>query len=141
MDWLKELIDYGVIGFLILMCFIAVMLAVERYLVYRRINPAEYKSKNELELNLLKNLQFIGTVASNAPYIGLLGTVLGIMLTFYNVGAENNIDTGRIMIDLSLALKATAVGLVVAIIAVVLYNTLSGAAKKILIKWDIENEG
>jgi biopolymer transport protein ExbB len=45
------------------------------------------------------------------------------------------------MVSLSLALKATAVGLVVAIVAVVLYNTLSGTARKILMRWDIDNEG
>jgi biopolymer transport protein ExbB len=141
MGWLADLIDYGVIGFLIFLCFIAVMLGVERALFFRKTDPSIYKSRKELELVLMKNLPFIGTVASNAPYIGLLGTVLGIMLTFYNVGVTNNIETGKIMVSLSLALKATAVGLVVAIVAVVLYNTLSGTARKILMRWDIDNEG
>ncbi|GAB1535399.1 TonB-system energizer ExbB [Geovibrio sp. ADMFC3] len=141
MGWLADLIDYGVIGFLIFLCFIAVMLGVERALFFRKTDPSLYKSRKELELVLMKNLPFIGTVASNAPYIGLLGTVLGIMLTFYNVGVTNNIETGKIMVSLSLALKATAVGLVVAIVAVVLYNTLSGTARKILMRWDIDNEG
>jgi len=141
MGWLADLIDYGVIGFLIFLCFIAVMLGVERALSFRKTDPSLYKSRKELELVLMKNLPFIGTVASNAPYIGLLGTVLGIMLTFYNVGVTNNIETGKIMVSLSLALKATAVGLVVAIVAVVLYNTLSGTARKILMRWDIDNEG
>jgi biopolymer transport protein ExbB len=141
MEWLSNLIDYGVIGFLILLCFAAVMLGVERALFYRKTDPKDYKSRKELELALLKNLPFIGTVASNAPYIGLLGTVLGIMLTFYKVGVTSKIEAGEIMVNLSLALKATAVGLVVAIVAVVMYNTLSGSARKMLMLWDIHNEG
>jgi biopolymer transport protein ExbB len=141
MEWLSNLIDYGVIGFLIVLCFVAVMLAVERALFYKKTDPKTYKSRKELELALLKNLPFIGTVASNAPYIGLLGTVLGIMLTFYKVGVTSKIEAGEIMVNLSLALKATAVGLVVAIVAVVLYNTLSGSARKMLMLWDIHHEG
>ncbi|WP_303851280.1 TonB-system energizer ExbB [Seleniivibrio woodruffii] len=141
MEWLSNLIDYGVIGLLIVLCFVAVMLAVERALFYKKTDPSAYKSRKELELALSKNLPFIGTVASNAPYIGLLGTVLGIMLTFYKVGVTGNIEAGEIMVSLSLALKATAVGLVVAIVAVVLFNALNGSARKMLIRWDIHNEG
>jgi biopolymer transport protein ExbB len=141
MEWLSNLIDYGVIGLLIVLCFVAVTLAVERALFYKKTDPASYKSRKELELALSKNLPFIGTVASNAPYIGLLGTVLGIMLTFYKVGVTSKIEAGEIMVSLSLALKATAVGLVVAIVAVVLFNALNGSARKMLIRWDIHNEG
>ncbi|MGE4267202.1 MAG: TonB-system energizer ExbB [Deferribacterales bacterium] len=141
MEWVNNLVDYGIIGFLVVLCFVVVMLSVERILFYRSVRTDSYKSRKELELDLQKNLPFIGTVASNSPYIGLLGTVLGIMMTFYNVGTSTKIDTGKIMVNLSLALKATAVGLVVAIIAVVLYNTLSGTTKKMLTRWDISNEG
>jgi hypothetical protein len=55
-------------------------------------------------------------VKTNAPYIGLLGTVLGIMLTFHTMGA---LAVTTIMIGMSLALKATAAGLLVAIPCVV----------------------
>lgn len=139
MQWMSGLIDFGVIGLLIVLCFIVVMLAVERYSFFRKVDLSAYGSKKELELDLSKNIHFIGTVASNAPYIGLLGTVLGIMLTFYNIGLTTSIDTGEIMINLSLALKATAVGLVVAIVAVVLYNTLMKKARTCVIKWEIQH--
>ena len=141
MQWITSAIDYGVIGFLGLLSFIVIMIAVERWLFYRGIDPAGYSSRKRLELSLSKNLSIIGTVASNAPYIGLLGTVLGIMLTFYTIGETDNIDTAKIMVSLALALKATAAGLVVAIVSVVIYNTLSRARRNILLEWDISNEG
>lgn len=141
MEWVNNLVDYGIIGFLILLCFFVVMFAVERMLFYKSIKSDSYESRKELELDLQKNLSFIGTVASNSPYIGLLGTVMGIMLTFYNVGTSTKVDTGKIMVNLSLSLKATAAGLVVAIISVVIYNALSVATKKKLTMWDISHEG
>ncbi|MDD2583282.1 MAG: MotA/TolQ/ExbB proton channel family protein, partial [Desulfuromonadaceae bacterium] len=70
---------------------------------------------------------------------GLLGTVLGIMLTFYNIGQDAAMDTGKIMTGLALALKATAVGLVVALIAVVLYNALLRKVKVLMLQWEIAN--
>lgn len=141
MEWLSETIDYGVIGLLVLLSFIVVMIAVERWLCYRQIRVGAFTSRKRLELALGRNLQIIGTVASSAPYIGLLGTVFGIMLTFYTIGITDNIDTTQIMVSLSLALKATAAGLIVAIVAVVLYNTLSRVSRNILLEWDIHHEG
>src|SRR5216683_1508320 len=75
-------------------------------------------------------------IASNAPYIGLLGTVLGIMLTFYNMGLDASADASKIMVGLALALKATAVGLVVALVSVVAYNALLRKAKVLLLQWE-----
>ncbi len=88
---------------------------------------------------LTKKISVIASVGSNAPYLGLLGTVLGIMLTFYNMGYDSSLDTGKIMTGLALALKATAVGLVVALVAVVLYNALLRKIKVLLLEWEIAN--
>lgn len=141
MEWLVDLIDYGVIGILFLLCFIAVGLSAERFFFYRSLDVAKYARRQELELEIGKNLQFIGTVAGNAPYIGLLGTVLGIMLTFHTIGLAESINTTTIMVSLALALKATAVGLVVAIIAVMLYNSLTRKARNLLLRWEMHHEG
>ena len=100
---------------------------------------SDFKDKKSLELELTKKLHIIATIGINAPYIGLLGTVLGIMLTFYNIGEEGFMDTGKIMIGLALALKATAVGLLVAIPSVSLYNFMLRKSKVFLMKWEIEN--
>lgn len=138
MEWLKITIDYGIIGLLVIMSVIAFAIAVERYLVCKNIRRDDYTDKRELELELTKKLHLIATIGSNAPYIGLLGTVLGIMLTFYTMGKEGFMDTGKIMVGLALALKVTAVGLVVAIPSVVLYNLLLRRVKVILLQWEIE---
>lgn len=139
MDFLQYAIDYGIILILILMSIVSVAIAVERYLVYKRINLSDFENKKELEIELTRKLHVIATVGSNAPYIGLLGTVLGIMLTFYTMGAAGFLDTGKIMIGLALALKATAVGLLVAIPSVIIYNFLLRRVKVILAQWEIKN--
>ena len=139
MEWLKFGIDYGIIGLLALLSVVSVSVAIERWLMYRRIRPADFTNKKELELKLTSRIHIIATVGSNAPYIGLLGTVLGIMLTFYTLG-NGFMDTGKIMVGLALALKATTVGLLVAIPSVVLYNFLLRRVKRLLLEWDICHE-
>jgi biopolymer transport protein ExbB len=137
MDWLKYAIDYGIIGLLVALSVVSVTIAIERWLTYHRIKPADFTNKKELELILTSRIHIIATVGSNAPYVGLLGTVLGIMLTFYTLGNAGFMDTGKIMVGLALALKATAVGLVVAIPSVVFYNLLLRKVKRLLLEWDI----
>jgi biopolymer transport protein ExbB len=124
LDALKETVDYGVIGLLVLLSIWSVAVAVERWLFYRRVDLSQFAHLQEFEIALTKRLVIIGTVAANAPYIGLLGTVLGIMLTFHTMGTSGTMAVSTIMIGLSLALKATAVGLLVAIPCVVLNNVL-----------------
>ena len=136
-ELLKNLVDYGVIALLIFMSFIAVMLFIERLFFYRKIDVNKYKNKKQLDVALTKNLTFIGTIASNSPYIGLLGTVLAIMLTFMTM-SEGDIEATKIMSSLALALKATAVGLVVAIISMVFYNILSRTAE--ILESNYENQ-
>jgi biopolymer transport protein ExbB len=124
MDALKEVVEYGVIGLLVALSVWAIAVAVERWQFYQRIDLAQYPNQQLFEIALTKRLVIIGTVAANAPYIGLLGTVLGIMLTFHTIGVSKTIAVSSIMVGLSLALKATAVGLLVAIPCVVVNNVL-----------------
>lgn len=132
MDALKEIVDYGVIGLLLALGLAACGVAIERWKFYQRINPVEYQSRDMLEIALTKHLVVIGTIAANAPYIGLLGTVLGIMLTFHTMGTSGAMAVATIMIGLSLALKATAVGLLVAIPCVVMNNVLRRRVAELL---------
>lgn len=137
MAWLVYLVDYGIVGLLIFLSIISLAIFVERWVVLRKIDPANYKgSRRTLEIAITRKLGIIASIGSNAPYIGLLGTVLGIMLTFYTVGVEGYVDATRIMVGLALALKATAIGLVVAIPSIVFYNILLRRVKVILLEWD-----
>jgi biopolymer transport protein ExbB len=132
MDALKDVIDYGVIGLLLVLSVWSVAVAIERWLFYQRINLSQFSNVQLLEITLTKRLVVIGTVAANAPYIGLLGTVLGIMLTFHTMGTSGTMAVNTIMIGLSLALKATAVGLLVAIPCVVMNNLLRRRVTELL---------
>ncbi|WP_456428489.1 TonB-system energizer ExbB [Nitratifractor sp.] len=135
--WLKELVDWGVLGVLALMGFIALWAYFERLLFYRKIDLSRYRHREELEIDLTDNINLISSVGSNAPYVGLLGTVLGIIITFYLLGQTRQMDAGSIMSSLALALKATALGLVVAIPAMLFYNHVSRKIEVLLNRWEI----
>jgi biopolymer transport protein ExbB len=71
---------------------------------------------------LRKNLWILGTVASSAPFIGLLGTVVGIIKSFESMAIEGTGGFSVVAAGISEALVATALGLGVAIIALIFYN-------------------
>ncbi|MDD5717106.1 MAG: TonB-system energizer ExbB [Sulfuricurvum sp.] len=137
LGWAHDAVDYGIIGILVLMSVVSLWLFIERLMAYGAIRISDYESKEELELDLGNNVSTIATIGSNAPYVGLLGTVLGIMITFYTLGDVGAVDPKKIMTGLALALKATAMGLVVAIPAIVFYNILLRKMERILAMWEI----
>jgi len=139
MEWIRQFTDYGIIGFLLLMSVIALGIAIERKLYFRSIDPDDFQSLKSLELAMTKRLHVVATIGSNAPYIGLLGTVMGIMMTFSTIGEEGIADSGKIMTDLSMAMKTTAAGLFVAIPAVVIYNYLLRAVRERILEWEIRH--
>jgi biopolymer transport protein ExbB len=139
-EWLSVAIDWGVLGLLVLLSVVVVAIGLERFFFYRSITPKSFTSVKALELALTKRLTVVASVAANAPYIGLLGTVLGIMLTFYSLGLDASADVGKIMIGLALALKATAMGLVVALVSVAMYNALQRKTRVLLLQWEIAHE-
>ena len=132
-------IDYGIIGLLVFMSILALWVFVERIMFYKTINVADHDNREKLELELSDNVSTVATITVNAPYIGLLGTVLGIMITFYTLGETGAVDTKEIMTGLALALKATAMGLLVAIPSGIFYNVLLRKMERILAYWDIEH--
>jgi len=137
-EQIKLIVDYGIIGLLAFLSFLTFALAIERILFYRSIKLEEYSHEKELELDLSNNLSTIASIGVNAPYIGLLGTVIAIILTFYIIGdQQDTINPGEIMKHLALALKATAAGLVVAIPATVFYNALLTKVDRLLSEWEI----
>ncbi len=69
-----------------------------------------------------RGLAFLGTLGSNAPFIGLFGTVLGIIRAFHDLAANTTQGAAAVMAGIAEALVATAVGLLVALPAVATYN-------------------
>ncbi|KYG67114.1 tolQ protein [Bdellovibrio bacteriovorus] len=82
---------------------------------------------------LEKFLGFLATVGSNAPYIGLFGTVLGIMKAFNDLATAPEAGQQTVMAGISMALVATAAGLFVAIPAVAAYNYYSKQVRGIFL--------
>ena len=122
MEFLKHNVDYVIISILGLMSFVVVWLTIERLIFYANVKFENYKNQDDFEESMTRNLTTLYIIYSNAPYVGLLGTVAGIMVTFYDMGMSGGIDTKSIMVGLSLALKATALGLIVAIPTLMIYN-------------------
>jgi biopolymer transport protein ExbB len=81
---------------------------------------------------LEKSLAFLATVGSNAPYIGLFGTVLGIMKSFHDLANASSAGQQTVMAGISAALIATAAGLLVAIPNIVAYNYFQKQVKAIV---------
>jgi biopolymer transport protein ExbB/TolQ len=79
-----------------------------------------------------RGLSFLGSVGANAPFLGLTGTVTGILVAFDRFAASGGNGSTEVMVGISQALVATALGLLVAIPAVVFYNILRNRSKKIL---------
>jgi biopolymer transport protein TolQ len=75
---------------------------------------------------------FLATVGSTAPFIGLFGTIYGIMHAFTEIAATQNTDLATVAPGIAEALMATGVGLVAAIPAVVFYNKLNGDSDRII---------
>lgn len=128
-----------ILAVLLLMSIVGFYVYFQRLRVLKRIEIYSFKSRSILEKELTKGLTVLASVASTSPYIGLLGTVLGIMQTFYVIGERGYADTLQIMVGLSLALKATAAGLLVAIPATLLYNHLARKVREIILEWEAKN--
>ncbi len=140
MELLKQYTDYVIFGILALMSIIMLYKVLERSFFYLRVDPGDYDNIHALELDLNKGLTPIYTAGATAPYVGLLGTVVGILITFYDMGqAGGEIDAGNIMLGLALALKATAAGILVAIPSVMFYNALTAKVEAKKLAWQAYN--
>ena len=135
MELLKAHLDAGIIAVLGFMSFLAIAFVIERYLYFARVKLGAFDHPDDLEIALTRHLTAIATVGANAPYVGLLGTVLGILITFYDIGQSGTIETASIMVGLALALKATALGLVVAIPSIIFYNALLRRVDVLKARW------
>ena len=93
----------------------------------------EIATDNEVK-KIEKNFTFLATVGSTAPFIGLFGTVWGIMNSFQSIAISRNTSLAIVAPGIAEALFATALGLLAAIPAVVAYNKFNNDSKKYLQK-------
>ena len=99
----------------------------------RRAMRATYQREMD---NLESHLSFLASVGSVSPYIGLLGTVWGIMNAFRGLANVAQATLGHVAPGIAEALIATAMGLLAAIPAVVAYNHFAGDVNRIAIRFD-----
>ncbi|MBD3768040.1 MAG: TonB-system energizer ExbB [Gammaproteobacteria bacterium] len=140
MEWLKAWLDPLVFSTLGLMSVVMVAFTLERWVFFRKVQLSDYSHIKRLEVALSNHITPIYTIGSMAPYVGLLGTVIGILITFHDMGQTNNISASNIMVGLAMALKATALGLLVAIPAVMITNQLQRRMDVLMALWQAEQD-
>ena len=99
---------------------------------HRAMNVSQMREVDRLE----QNLAFLATVASTSPYVGLFGTVWGIMSTFYALGGAQSVTIALVAPGISEALIATAMGLFAAIPAVIAYNRYADQVVRLEYRYD-----
>jgi len=110
----------------------------------RRVSPEQADSvvkrlgwvRTEESLRLERGLSFLATVGSSAPFVGLFGTVVGIMNSFHQIGQSGAASFSVVAPGIAEALFATAVGLFAAIPAVIAYNYCSARHSKLMDRLD-----
>lgn len=100
--------------------------------VHRAMRVALTREVDELETNL----SFLATVGSTSPYIGLFGTVWGIMNSFRSLGVAQQATIASVAPGIAEALVATAMGLFAAIPAVIAYNRFSNRAERLVSRYE-----
>lgn len=90
----------------------------------------------EEQLSLERNLPVIGTIAVIAPFLGLFGTVLGIIRAFKTIAQRENVGAATLSAGIAEALYATAIGLFIAILAVVGYNYFKFKLRVLVLEWE-----
>ena len=103
--------------------------------VQQGVERALYVAISEQEIQLEKGLQFLATVGSVSPYIGLFGTVWGIMNSFLGLSQVQQATLSTVAPGIAEALIATAIGLFAAIPAVIAYNRFSARSQSLLTRY------
>jgi biopolymer transport protein ExbB len=99
-----------------------------------RITAAVERERQQVNLRLRRSLWLLGTIGATAPFIGLFGTVWGIMHAFRQMGITGQGGFAVVATGISEALITTAAGIAVAILAVILYNLLNVHVQKLALQ-------
>jgi biopolymer transport protein ExbB len=108
----------------------------ERHLPRDEVAKLMEAAQAEQKVNLQRYLSILGSIGSTAPFIGLFGTVLGIIKAFRDLAASAGGGPEIVMVGIAEALVSTAAGLAVAIPAVLLYNYFTDKVKNIVVEMD-----
>lgn len=137
----EKLLGVAIIGvepvlwILIFMSVISFGIIVERVLAFVHVkNTLTTLNQAELRVLLEKRLGILATFGNNAPFIGLFGTVLGIIDAFHTLSQGSEFGVNAVMGGISEALVATATGLFVAIPSVIAYNYFVRKIKMMLLE-------
>lgn len=136
-----QFLSYALLGIepvlwiLVAMSFVGMSVIIERLLVFARVKK-NHRSMNRYTVHLVleARLGILATFGNNAPFIGLFGTVLGVIQAFHAIGGTQAFDVHSIMQGISEALVATAAGLFVAIPCVMAYNYFNRRLKRMMIQ-------
>lgn len=102
----------------------------------RALVSAQMREQNRLE----KQLPYLAIIASTSPYIGLFGTVWGIMQAFHGIASSQQATIAMVAPGIAEALVATAMGLLAAIPAVIAYNRFAAEINELLIRFEAFQE-
>lgn len=137
----EKLLPIAIIGvdpilwILLSMSVVSFGVIVERVLVFSTVkNNLQNLSEAKIRVVLEKRLGLLATFGNNAPFIGLFGTVLGVINAFHTLSAGNEFGVNAVMGGISEALVATAAGLFVAIPSVMAYNYFVRKIKMMLLQ-------
>ena len=100
----------------------------------QKVAAAVERQRQQVNLKLRQNLWMLGTIGATAPFIGLFGTVVGIMRAFHQMAATGQGGFSVVAAGISEALVTTAGGIAVAIEAVVIYNFLNTHVQKLAVQ-------
>jgi biopolymer transport protein TolQ len=105
-------------------------------IVYKNVKSSLEQGVGDVLANLNSSLSFLATCSNAAPFIGLFGTVWGIMHSFQNIGEAGKASLATVAPGISEALIATAIGLFVAIPATIAYNSFMSRLNRIELELD-----
>jgi len=135
---IKLYVEIGVMSILTLSLITIVYLLVSKNSSIGMLKSQikSFTNKTELEIELEKKMSFFYSLVSNAVYIGLFGTTLGVMISLMNITSANQ---KALISSLSLPLLSTATSIVVAIIGTFCFNFVNAKIEQTLKYWDISH--
>ena len=102
-----------------------------------KLAAAVERQRVQLNLRLRQNLWVLGTIGATAPFVGLFGTVVGIMQAFHQMSVTGQGGFSVVAAGISEALITTAAGIAVAVEAVVIYNWLNTHVQKLAVQFKL----